>query len=55
MKRFYLKPHAEVLSVETELPLAMSVNNQKGSGTQLSRESNNDDYTDEILFLSIFM
>lgn len=55
MKRAYLKPYAEVVSVETELPLAMSVNNQKGSGNQLSRETNNNDYTDEILFLSIFM
>ena len=52
MKRVYLKPHAEVLDVEPELPLAMSVNNQKGSGEQLSREA---DYTDDILFLSIFM
>ena len=55
MKRVYLKPYAEVLSVESELPLAMSVNNQKGSGNQLSRESNDADYTDEIIFLSIFM
>ncbi len=55
MKRTYSKPQTEVLAVETELPLAMSVNNQKGSGTQLSRESNDADYTDDILFLSIFM
>ena len=52
MKRTYSKPQTEVLAVETELPLAMSVNNQKGSGEQLSREA---DYTDDILFLSIFM
>ena len=55
MKHAYSKPQTEVLAVETELPLAMSVNNQKGSGTQLSRESNDADYTDDILFLSIFM
>ena len=55
MKRTYSKPQTEVLAVETELPLAMSVNNQKGCGNQLSRESNDADYTDDILVLSIFM
>ena len=55
MKHAYSKPQTEVLAVETELPLAMSVNNQKGRGTQLRRESNDADYTDDILFFSIFM
>ena len=55
MKRTYSKPQTEVLAVETELPLAMSVNNQKGGGNLLSRESTDADDTDDILVLSIFM
>ena len=39
MKRSYTAPLTEVLRMDSELPLVMSVNNQKGSGNQLSRES----------------
>ena len=54
MKRAYVKPYTEVLAVEAELPLAMSVNNQKGSGTQLSRGLF-DEETEDMLILTMLL
>ena len=54
MKRSYIAPLTEVLRLAAELPLAMSLNNQKGSGNQLSRESIEID-TEDLFLISVLM
>ena len=54
MKRSYTAPLTEVLRMDLEQPLAMSLNNQKGSGNQLSRESIEID-AEDLFLISVLM
>ena len=54
MKKPYVTPCMEQLQIDTEHPLAMSVNNRKGSGEQLSREWYEID-PEDLLVISVLM
>ena len=48
MKRAYIAPVTESVLVETAVPFAFSLNDEMGSGEQLSREfSGGDDFCSE--------